>query len=226
MRPRPLAIFGGTFDPLHNGHLLSARELQQQLQFEQVRLMPAAQPPHRELPGCTATDRASMVELAVRAHPGLSCDRRELAREGPSYSVTSLAEIRAEEGRQRSISLVVGADIVAALDSWYRWESLLELAHILVLARPDYELPQAGKVADWMRRYLTGDPATLQHRPGGAVFVQELTPCDVSSTRVRQALARGEETGELVPAVVAQYIEEHGLYRPHGPGGALCSQAN
>lgn len=225
MSQGPIAILGGTFNPVHYGHLRSALELRQRLQLTEVRLMPAAVPPHRAAPDCPAEVRAEMVRQAVADEEGLSCDARELERPGPSYSIDSLTELRAELGASASISLVMGADAVASLDSWHRWRELSDFAHVIVIARPGWELPRRGRVADWLQQHLTGSPASLQHEPCGGVYVERLTPLAISSTEIRARIAAGESPRYLLPDVVWQTIQSAGLYG-HGTTGqekyAIC----
>jgi nicotinate-nucleotide adenylyltransferase len=212
MSQGPIAILGGTFNPIHHGHLRSALELRQRLRFTEVRLMPAAQPPHRPAPDCPAQMRAEMVCQAVADEVGLSCDPRELARPGPSYSIDSLAEIREELGADASISLVMGADAVASLDGWHRWRELIKLAHVVVIARPGWEIPARGSVASWIKQHLTETVATLQHKPCGGVFVETLTPLAISSSEIRRQIAAGESPRYLLPDVVWRTIQSAGLY--------------
>ena len=208
----PIAILGGTFNPIHNGHLRSALELCQRLGFVELRLMPAAQPPHRPLPDCPAEMRAAMVEQAVADEKNLLCDRRELSRRGPSYTIDSLVESRAELGPLVSVSLVVGADAVTALASWHRWQELTDFAHIVVIARPGWDIPTEGVVGEWLQRHLTSDLATLQHEPCGGVYVETLTPLAISSSEIRRQIAAGESPRYLLPDVVWHTIQSAGLY--------------
>jgi nicotinate-nucleotide adenylyltransferase len=208
----PIAILGGTFNPIHHGHLRSALELRQRLHLAEVRLMPAAVPPHRAAPDCPAQLRAEMVRLAVADEEGISCDSRELSRPGPSYTIDSLTEIRAQMGADASISLVMGTDAVAQLDSWHSWRQLIEFAHIIVIARPGWELPQQGEVAAWLQQHLTQTTATLQHEPCGGVYVETLTPLAISSSEIRRQIGAGESPRYLLPDVVWQTIQSAGLY--------------
>lgn len=212
MSQGPIAILGGTFNPIHNGHLRSALELRQRLHYAEVRLMPAAEPPHRSAPDCPAQIRMEMVRQAVADEVGLTCDARELARPGPSYSIDSLAEIRAELGASVSISLVMGADAVASLDSWHRWQELTDYAHIVVIARPGWEIPSQGSVANWIQQHLTATVATLQHAPCGGVYIETLTALGISSSEIRRQIAAGESPRYLLPDVVWQTIQTAGLY--------------
>ncbi len=209
----PLAVFGGTFNPVHYGHLRSALELVEKLDLAQLRLMPSAAPPHREAPACSARHRAAMVALAVAGEPRLVCDERELQRPGPSYTYDSLAELRGELGPRRSLCMVMGGDAVAGLDGWYRWRELLELAHVIVIARPGWNLPRDGAVARWLLRHRLDAAGDLRAAPAGGVLVEELRPLDISSTEIRRLLATGRSARYLMPQVVLDYIEDNALYR-------------
>ena len=215
MSQGPLGVFGGTFNPIHNGHLRSALEVRESLGLERVLLMPAARPPLRELPECDAAFRADLVELAVDGEPGLVCDRRELDREGPSYSYDSLAELRAEHGRHRSLSLILGTDTLEQLDRWYRWEELLMLAHLIIVARPGWTHPESGVVADWLSRHLADTPAVLHSTPCGSAVLKTLRQLPISATEIREIIADGRSPRYLLPDAVWQRIQESGVYRAH-----------
>ncbi len=208
----PIGVFGGTFNPIHYGHLRSALELVEHLELEHLRLMPCATPVHREAPDCLASHRAAMVGLAVRDEPRLHCDPRELDREGPSYTIVSLHEIRAELGPQRGLCLVMGFDAMLKLDTWHRWQELLDVAHIVAIARPGWELPKSGVVAEWIDRHRMTGAEALRLRPCGGIFVEELRPLAISSTEIRAMLRAGMSARYLLPESVLNYIEEHQLY--------------
>ena len=208
----PVGIFGGTFNPVHFGHLRSALELVETLDLAGMRLMPSAVPPHREPPGCSAEHRAAMVELAVAGESRLVCDRRELGRPGPSYTIDSLAEISRDLGPAHSLCLVMGGDAVASLDTWYRWRELLDWAHIVVIARPGWHLPADGEVADWLQRHRADAAEVLRRRRSGAVIIEQLRPLAISATEIRDLLRQGRSARYLLPAAVLDYIDEHGLY--------------
>ena len=212
----PVGVFGGTYNPIHYGHLRSALELREQLQLAEVRMMPAANPPHRRSPACPAELRAAMVSLAVAEEAGLVCDRRELGREGPSYSIDSLRELRTELGADRSLCLIVGTDAIAELDGWHRWRELIDYAHLVVIARPGWHMPEAGAVAAWLQEHLTAEVAILQHRPQGAVLLQKLRPLAISATEIRAMIAAGRSPRYLIPDPVWQYIQDAGLYGLNG----------
>ncbi|MCP5130566.1 MAG: nicotinate-nucleotide adenylyltransferase [Pseudomonadales bacterium] len=208
----PVGVFGGTFDPVHYGHLRSALELVEHLGLQQLRLMPCAVPPHRELPACAAAHRAAMLELAVAGEPSLACDSRELRREGVSYTIDSLVELREELGEGHSLSLVMGCDAVQALATWHRWQELLDWSHVVVIARPGWQFPLTGPVADWLHRYRLADASELRRRPNGGILVEELRPLAISSTEIRRLLAEGRSPRYLLPQAVLDYIEAHNLY--------------
>lgn len=209
----PVGILGGTFNPVHYGHLRSAVELVEHLGLVQLRLMPAAVPPHREPPGCSAEHRAAMVELAIRGEPRLCCDRRELARPGPSYTIDSLVELRAELGAETPLVLVIGYDALLGLAQWHRWRELLDFAHLVVLARPGWQLPGEGELGSWLEQHRAGEPGLLLESPAGRVHVEALRPLDISATEIRTLLQSGKSVRYLLPEPVLDYIEVHRLYR-------------
>ena len=208
----PVGVFGGTFNPVHYGHLRSALELVEHLQLEHFRLMPCAVPPHRADPGVSAVHRAAMVALAVADEPGLSCDDRELRRTGASYTIDSLIELRNELGRGHSLSLVMGCDALQGLATWHRWQELLDWAHVVVIARPGWELPLDGPVAHWLGQHRMTDPGKLRRRANGGILVEELRPLEISSTEIRKLLAQGRSPRYLLPQAVLDYIQTHNLY--------------
>jgi len=211
-RPGPLAVLGGTFNPVHYGHLRSAVELVEHLGFAELRLMPCASPPHRDTPTCSAEHRAAMVELAVAGESTLACDRRELNRAGPSYTIDSLRELRAERGAADSLCLVMGCDAFLAIDSWRDWQRLLELAHIVVIGRPGWQLPTTGPVAAWLTTHRAHSAAALAAAPAGTIHIEELRPLAISSTEIRSLLQSGNSVRYLLPESVIDYIQSHGLY--------------
>lgn len=211
----PVAVFGGTFNPVHLGHLRSAVELVERLGLDELRLMPCALPPHREAPGVDAGTRARLVELAIAGAPRLSCDCRELAREGPSYTIDSLLTLRAELGSERPLLLVMGGDAFAGLPGWHRWEELLDHSHIVVLDRPEAAVPATGPVAAWLARHRV-DAEALRQRPAGGVHRLSLRPLPISATEIRGLVQSGRSVRYLVPDPVFAYLDSHGLYRQEG----------
>lgn len=209
---KSVAFLGGTFDPVHNGHVQSALELKQRLSLDKLYLLPCHIPPHRQLPGVDSRHRLAMVELAV-AGSGLLVDDRELQRNKPSYTVDTLQLLRKELGDNTSLVWVMGSDAFALLDSWYRWRELLDLAHIVVMARPGEQRPLQPAVAELLRAHQATSMAQLQQQPAGLIWLESLTPYPVSATSIRQALADNAPVDHLLPAAVLNYIQHHQLYR-------------
>jgi nicotinate-nucleotide adenylyltransferase len=210
----PVAVLGGTFNPIHLGHLRSALELRERLALAEVRLMPAANPPHRSTPVVSAEQRAELVRLAIADEPGLLCDERELQRTGPSYTYDSLLELRGEIGAERCLVLVMGRDAFAGLSNWYRWQELTELAHLVVMARPGqgHLTSLNDELVDWLQTRLVEDAEELTQSPSGCVHELELRPLDISSTEIRELLAAGRSVRYLVPDAVWRYLQHQQLY--------------
>lgn len=216
-----LGLLGGTFDPIHYGHLELAREVRTALGLQAVRLIPAGDPPHRGPPVAPAAHRLAMIEQALADYPDLEVDTREIGRTGPSYTVVTLTELH-NEAPARPLALIVGDDAFAGLPTWHRWHDLFDLAHFIVVARPvttpDRALPPA-LAAEWERRF-THDPRMLSRPQGGAIFAQSITPHDISASAIRAELARGPNgvaaVRGLLPPVVLAYIDRNQLYR-HRP---------
>jgi nicotinate-nucleotide adenylyltransferase len=207
-----LAILGGTFDPVHIGHLRAAIELGEALAAAEVRLLPCAVPPHRPQPAASPSQRLAMLEAAVRDLAGIRVDARELDRSGPSYTVDTLAALRREQGA-RPLVLAMGADAFAGLPSWHRWEELIGLAHLAVLTRPDSHQRLDPRLENLLAQAGTADASSLAGKPAGALIRLEIPPIPVSSTLIRQRLAAGRSLAHLVPAAVLALIDHYGLYR-------------
>jgi nicotinate-nucleotide adenylyltransferase len=205
-------IFGGTFDPVHIGHLRTALEISRVLKLDRMLMIPCGDPPHRGAPQTPGQQRLEMVKLAVSGEPGLVADDREIRRGGLSYSIDTVVELRGELGADESLCFCVGMDSLKNLNSWHRWQELLDYCHLVVAGRPGYTLPGGGEVAEWLGRYLTGDTETLAQTPAGRVFVDQMTLLPVSATGLRQKLQVGESIRYLTPDNVIDYIVRHRLY--------------
>ncbi|MBN8727542.1 MAG: nicotinate-nucleotide adenylyltransferase [Xanthomonadales bacterium] len=215
---RPLAILGGTFDPIHNAHLRVAWEAGEFLDAE-VRLLPASVPPHRAQPVASATVRAALVRAALAGQDRLILDTRELERHGPSYTVDTLLELRAELGPWRPLVLLVGADAFAGLATWHRWQELFGLAHIGVLTRPGHHAPLQAELRAAIISRRASDPRALSESPAGRVLQIPVTPLEISASHIRQLLAEGRDPRWLVPEAVSA---DPRLLAPYMavPGGA------
>ena len=217
----PLRVFyGGTFDPVHCGHLQIARNARDHLAAV-IRLMPAADPPHRAAPGASAEHRARMLDMAVAGEIDLLVDRREMLRDTPSYSVDTLRGIRAEFGVDAPVALLIGADSLAGLPQWKDWQTLFDLAHFVVAARPGVDLDR--HLSAPLRTVLDGRwteaVADLQAAPAGRVLCLSNRLHPGSATDIRERITTGASWQQLVPAPVAEYIVQNHLYvkRPGSP---------
>lgn len=219
----PLRIYyGGTFDPVHLGHLAIARAARDQLQVA-VRLLPAADPPHRAPPGATAEQRARMLELAIADEPGLLVDRREIERAQlhpgePSYTVDSLRDLRAELGPRQPIAWLVGADSLRSLDQWHEWEALFGLCHFIVADRMGSPL-QSGlpaSLAVALHGRFVSDDRALFAAPAGRILRLRGPLRAESATAVREQIAHGGAWRTLLPDAVADYVSDQGLYAGGG----------
>jgi nicotinate-nucleotide adenylyltransferase len=210
---RPIGLLGGSFDPIHVGHVQLARDARQQLDLARVLFVPAGQA-WQKGPASAAEHRARMIELAIGSEPRFVLDRRELERPGPSYTVDTLRELRGELGADRPLVLLIGADQFERLDTWHDWQQLIELAHLGVAARTGHQAPLAPALASLRRRHA-GAAADVAARAAGIVVPVQMHPIDCSSTRIRELLQQGpagaQVTQLLAPAVLA-YIRQQRLY--------------
>jgi nicotinate-nucleotide adenylyltransferase len=208
---KPIGIFGGTFDPIHYGHLRTAFELQQALRLTEVRFLPAGNPPHRDEPLADAALRLRMVQAAVADHPGFLVDEREVRKEGLSYSVDTLAEMR-REFPDRSLNLIVGMDAFLSLPKWHQWRDLLQLAHIIVAHRPGWKAPAMGPLGEMLVDRGTGRIADLHESLAGRIYIHAVTQLEISSTEVRQLVAAGRDPRFLMPDAVRKIIIDTRCY--------------
>ncbi|CAA0124263.1 putative nicotinate-nucleotide adenylyltransferase [BD1-7 clade bacterium] len=204
----PIAYVGGTFNPVHFGHLRVATELGEALGVAQVMLMPCFQPVHRQEPGVTADQRLAMLRLAIADDNQLDADAREIERGGASYTVDSLRSIRAEQGTESAIYFAMGADAFNRLQSWKDWQQLFDLANVVVMHRP-------GSVIDWQCDFLRSRVKALDgiHQTAGDLFELEVSALDISSTDIRQRARKGRSIDYLLPPSVVKHIQNHQLYR-------------
>lgn len=208
---KPIAVLGGTFDPVHNAHLRVAWEAADALDAE-VRLMPANVPPHRSAPVASPEERVAMLRAALRGQDRLKLDKRELDRDGPSYMIDTLRGMRAEFGAKRSLILLLGVDAFAGLPTWHDWRALFDCAHIAVLTRPGHDtLPTPELKAEIASRHasMIGE---LRDAPAGRVLKLPVTPLEISASAVRALLAAGREPRWLVPNIL---IDDPDLLNPY-----------
>lgn len=208
-----IGILGGTFDPIHFGHLRPALDMQQALGFDEVRLIPCRMPPHRGAPHATPEQRLTMVRLATHGERTFSIDERELRRDGPSYMIDTLLSLRAELGDERPLALLIGMDALQGLDRWHRWRELADLCHVVVATRPGWTPPQSGAVAELVRERQVAEAVALRASPAGKLMFCPVTPLDISASRIRALLAEGKSPRYLLPGAVLEYIQAVGLYQ-------------
>jgi len=208
----PIGLLGGTFDPIHVGHLRVALELLEELALDRVAFVPCREPPHRDAPRRSGEFRLDLVRAAIAAEPRFYVDARELEREGPSYTIDTLADIRREEP-VRSLCLLLGMDAFLGLPSWHRWTELLDHAHIVVAHRPGWIPPRDGALGELLARRRTAASDDLRARTHGCVLVAPVTQLEISSTELRRALAAGRDPRYLVPDPVRERLLACDAYR-------------
>lgn len=207
-----IGIFGGTFNPIHIGHLRSALEVMENYGLDELRLMPNALPPHRATPAASALQRLAMVQLAVQDVPGLSVDDLELQRDTPSWTIDTLLVLRQQLSADDQLLLILGWDAFCGLPTWHRWQEILQHCHLLVLQRPDFDVEAPQTLRDLIAARTVASPQALQGPAGQISFVWQ-TPLAVSATQIRQRLAQNLSVRFLVPDTVLNYIQTQGLYQ-------------
>lgn len=205
-------FYGGTFDPIHLGHLAVAKAAQEALQSV-INFLPSADPPHRPATSACAVDRANMVELAIAGESNFICDRRELYRHGKSYTVDTLRALRAELGEHKPIVWLIGMDSFLGLATWHHWRELFSLCHFVVAPRPEHTFEnvdtdlQAALVGRWV-----DSVRELENNPAGSLYLLPMAQRDESATRIRYNLQHGVPEFQHLPECVAEYIKIHHLY--------------
>lgn len=210
MKPA-IVLFGGTFDPVHYGHLRAATEVAEKLGVTDFRMLPAGEPPHRGGTWASARHRLAMLRRALAPYPDLAVDDREIRRAGPSYMADTLAEIRRQEP-DRPILLALGQDAANHLDAWHRWQELLELAHLVVMTRPKSRPRYRPELAAVLQPRRVRRNTRLMKELSGCVRHIEITRLAIASTDIRQQIAAGRNPRFLLPETVLDYIRDEKLY--------------
>jgi nicotinate-nucleotide adenylyltransferase len=217
MATAPIGILGGTFDPIHFGHLRLAQEVAHTLRLSGVRFVPSGTPPHRAAPRTPMAQRLAMVRLAVSGNPLFSVDDREVRRAGPAYTFDTLTEIRAETGPVCPLVLLVGADAFLDFATWHRWHELFGLAHVAVAHRPGFPVERwrDSMPQPLAREYavrLMQQPLAVHLAPAGGIAVIPFTALDISATAIRELVRTGGSPRYLLPDRVLDYIRSEALY--------------
>lgn len=208
-----IAVFGGTFDPIHNGHLRSAIELQETFGFDHIRLLPSHRPPLRGQPCASSAQRLAMVRAAVAGEDVFQVDDCELARDQASYTVDTLSELRADLGAAASLTWVMGSDAFNQLHRWKNWQQLFALANVLVLERAEHPLAADPAVAAFADERELAKGALLCARPSGGFLTSRLRQLPISATDIRSRIGAGRSVRYLLPDAVLAFVNEHNLYR-------------
>jgi nicotinate-nucleotide adenylyltransferase len=206
-----IGILGGTFDPIHFGHLRSALELRQALDLAHVRLIPCYQPVHRKFPLASPEQRLAMVRKAIDNEPALLADNCEIQRKVPSYTIDTLEHLQ-KKLPHTPLCLIMGIDALLNFPSWHRWEDILKHAHLVIAHRPNYQLPHTGIVAELLKQRLKKKPESLHNNLAGNILLHPVTPLEISATDIRKQIAMGGNPRYLLPNSVYKYIQQHGVY--------------
>ena len=208
---KPIGVFGGRFDPIHYGHLRTAFELLQALNFEEIRFMPCGNPPHRDQVHANAEIRFEMVAAAIEGQHGFVIDDRELSRKGPSYSVDSLNTLRTDFPL-RSIALIIGMDAFINLPKWYQWQEILQLSHIVVAHRPGWRLPDMGPLGELLTTRGTHRVDDLHEAKSGHIYIHDVTQLEISSSEIRELISLNRIPRFLMPDSVCEIIKRTRCY--------------
>jgi nicotinate-nucleotide adenylyltransferase len=214
---RPIGIFGGTFDPVHYGHLRTAFEMLQALRFAEVRFMPCGSPPHRDAPIANSELRLQMVRVATEGQQGFVVDDRELLREGPSYSVDTLTALR-REFPERPLALIIGMDAFLGLPKWHQWRDILQLAHVVIAHRPGWRAPDIGPLGELLADRGTHRIDDMHQAKSGHIYIHDVTQLEIASSDIRELVAAGRDPRFLMPDAVRDVIEQSGCYAANSGG--------
>jgi nicotinate-nucleotide adenylyltransferase len=207
----PIGLFGGTFDPIHCGHIKIAENLLKTLNLQSVHFIPNKAPPHRPAPIASADDRFTMVRIATARHPDFIVNDIELARPAPSYTIDTLTTLRSLIPHQ-PICLIIGIDEFINFNKWYFWEKIPDLVHLVIVNRPGFELPSSDWLEKLLKKRHTQNRKLLGMEPGGSIFFVDMKPIYISATDIRHKIKHNDHISEIISSDVLSYIKEHHLY--------------
>jgi nicotinate-nucleotide adenylyltransferase len=209
-----IGVFGGTFNPIHHGHLRIAQEITEAVNLSQVKFIPSANPPHKTQPQVSAKQRAEMVQLAIQDNPLFSLDTRELGRTGPSYTIDTLKSLRSEHS-EATFCLMIGTDAFAHFDQWHDWQSILNYCHLILVPRPNTTstLTFNPTLTAVLAQHGTQDMAQLHQHKYGCILRQTVTALDISSSHIRTLIAQHKSPIYLTPRPVLHYLQQYHLYQ-------------
>lgn len=207
-----IAIMGGTFDPIHCGHLAVAEYLTTHLPLSQLQFIPCLQPPHRQSPQASPEQRLAMLKLAVDMHPSWIVNDIDYQRPGPSYMADTLQLLRQQQP-QTSWALILGMDAFIQLNQWHQWQQILKLAHLIVVNRPGFELPTVDWCDNLLKAAQVNSADYFQNHLAGGILLQAIPPSPVSATAIRQFINAGTQQKIAVSTSVLKYIQKHKLYQ-------------
>ncbi len=210
-----IGLLGGTFDPIHFGHLRMAQELIEALNLDTVKFIPAATPPHKARPAVAPAHRSAMLQLAIANNTGFEFDGRELLRDGPSYSIDTLRSLRSELNAHDSLVLFIGSDAFSQFNTWHHWQDIISLCHIALVQRPGQAKPDGlnEELLSFLHDHYTENSLDLVREPTGLITMPAITPLAISSTAIRAQLKNQQAARYLTPDCVLDYIAQHRLYQ-------------
>lgn len=208
-----IGIFGGTYDPIHNGHLHVARKVMQTFPMKEIHFLPCYQPVHRNKPQATVQQRLDMVNLAIQGHPEYILDESEARRKGPSYMIETLQLLRKELGETIPFGLILATDAFEYFNQWYRWDEILNYTHLIIVQRSHRNvLKKNTELFQYVEKKRIYKPRTLLQSPAGSLIWTHIMGLPISSTKIRQRIAEGKDISKQVPKAVLNYIRENRLY--------------
>lgn len=212
MQSKPIGILGGTFDPIHLGHVHLAKEIYRHLPLQEIRFLPCNQPVHRNQPRANAADRLAMIKLAIANQPGLTIDNREIQRGGKSYMFDTLTSIRNEIGNT-PLCLIMATDAFAGFTAWHRWQEIPNLAHLIIANRPEQPPINDAQLLELLKKHQISDAKLLEQNSAGSILLLNIEELPISATEIREQLATGKQTKQLLAPAVWNYIQQHHLYQ-------------